>query len=90
MCAHYKLRIVYFLPHFSNLFLISSTRWKKENLTKLEFKEEIKGLLPILEETVRCLQYSPEGSFEYNVLGLARKALVNTKETLTVLSLNLI
>ena len=56
-------------------------------MNKSQFKEEIKELLPILEETARCLQFSPEGSFEHHVLLLARKALVNTKETLTFIDM---
>ena len=67
--------------HF--LFFLYSKQWKEEKLTKSQFKEEIKELLPIIEEVVRCLQFSPEDSFEHHVLLLARKALINTKETLT-------
>ena len=64
-----------------------SKQWKEEKFTKSQFKEEIKELLPIIEEVIRCLQFSPEGSFEHHLLLLAKKALINTKVTSTFIDM---
>ena len=55
-------------------------------MTKSQFKEEIKELLPIVEEVIRCLQLSPD-SFKHHLLLLAKKALININETSTFIDM---
>ena len=65
-----------------------SQDWKSQKIPKSEFKERIHKLVPILEETIRCLKYyTTEGTLEYQVCKMATKALVNTKETLSFIDL---
>ena len=67
-------------------FLLS-TNWQGGRLKKSQFKEEILNLIPILQDVVDCLKFSPNDSFEMNVFKMAQKALINTKETLTFVDL---
>lgn len=66
---------------------MTSQKWTKGQLSKENFKQEIRELLSILEQVSRCLMYSHPGSFEHNVYLLSQKAISNTKETLTFIDL---
>ena len=65
-----------------------SQEWNEQKVSKSQFKTRIQSLIPILEETIRCLTYyDSEGTLEYQVCKMAAKALVNTKETLSFIDL---
>ena len=62
---------------------VLSQKWTSHDMSKEDFKNGIKELVPMLEEVKRCLMYCGKGTFEFHVFKLADKTLINTKETLT-------
>ena len=68
---------------------ILGQKWQNQTISKNDFKKSLKELIAMLEDTKNCLEHCPSESFENKVYKWSTKALINTKDTLTFLDLNL-
>ena len=60
-------------------------KWKKQSISKDNFKQSLQHFVSVLEDIKKCLEFSLENTFEHQIYKLSCKALVNTKDSLLFL-----